>query len=143
MYNVSETVLPIYINGQCPIIKTCSDVTLNLSTNTQGDSKSDVFLCFDTKFKSLVYNKLLKEISIFKEYLPDITRKDWSSGLRRSASKHHEYAGYEFESHSRFFFLPIFSHSFHDFHEMKKVSIILLCILTSLIQLYSVITHAH
>ena len=32
MYNVSETVLPIYINGQCPIIKTCSDVTLNLSS---------------------------------------------------------------------------------------------------------------
>ena len=31
MYKVSETVLPIYINGQCPIIKTCSDVTLNLS----------------------------------------------------------------------------------------------------------------
>ena len=34
-YNVqcySETVLPIYINGQCPIIKTCSDVTLNLSS---------------------------------------------------------------------------------------------------------------
>ena len=29
MYKVSETVLPIYINGQCPIIKTCSDVTLN------------------------------------------------------------------------------------------------------------------
>ena len=32
MYNVSETILPIYINGQCPIIKTCSDVTLNLSS---------------------------------------------------------------------------------------------------------------
>ena len=32
MYEVSETVLPIYINGQCPIIKTCSDVTLNLSS---------------------------------------------------------------------------------------------------------------
>ena len=36
MYKVSETVLPIYINGQCPIIKTCSDVTLNLSSK---DSK--------------------------------------------------------------------------------------------------------
>ena len=32
MYKVSETVLPIYINGQCPIIKTCSGVTLNLSS---------------------------------------------------------------------------------------------------------------
>ena len=32
MYNISETVLPIYINGQCPIIKTCSDATLNLSS---------------------------------------------------------------------------------------------------------------
>ena len=32
MYKFSETVLPIYINGQCPIIKTCSDVTLNLSS---------------------------------------------------------------------------------------------------------------
>ena len=25
-------IIPIYINGQCPIIKTCSDVTLNLSS---------------------------------------------------------------------------------------------------------------
>ena len=32
MYNIGETVLPIYINGQYPIIKTCSDVTLNLSS---------------------------------------------------------------------------------------------------------------
>ena len=32
MYKVSETVLPIYINGQCPIFKTRSDVTLNLSS---------------------------------------------------------------------------------------------------------------
>ena len=37
MYNISETVLPIYINGQCPVIKTCSDVTLNLS------SKDNIF----------------------------------------------------------------------------------------------------
>ena len=42
-----------------------------------------------------------------------------------------------------YFFLPIFSHSFHDCREMKKVSIILLCILTCFIQLYSVIKHAH
>ena len=42
-----------------------------------------------------------------------------------------------------FFFLPIFSHSFHDCREMKKVSIILLCSLTCFIQLYSVIKHAH
>ena len=41
----------------------------------------------------------LKVISISKNNLSDITRKDWSGGLRRSASKHHEYAGYEFESH--------------------------------------------
>ena len=41
------------------------------------------------------------------------------------------------------FFLPIFSHSFHDCREMKKVSIILLCILTCFILLYSVIKHAH
>ena len=42
-----------------------------------------------------------------------------------------------------FFFLQIFWHSFHDCREMKKVSIILLCILTCLKQLYSVIKHAH
>ena len=42
-----------------------------------------------------------------------------------------------------FFQLPIFSHSFHDCREMKKVSIILLCILTFFIKLYSVIKHAH
>ena len=65
---------------------------------------------------------LLKVKLIPKNILSDITRKDWSSGLRRSASKHntYEYAGYEFESHSRFFFLPIFFPSFNDFHEMKK-----------------------
>ena len=60
-----------------------------------------------------MYNKLFEsDID-----LSDITRKDWSSGLRRSASKHHEYAGYEFESHSGFFLSPIFFNSFHDFHE--------------------------
>ena len=32
MNNIRETVLPTYINGQCPIIKTCSDVTFNLSS---------------------------------------------------------------------------------------------------------------
>ena len=42
-----------------------------------------------------------------------------------------------------FFFLPIFSLSFHNCREMKKLSIILLCILTYFIQLYSVIKHAH
>ena len=42
-----------------------------------------------------------------------------------------------------FFFIPIFSHSFHDCREMKKVSIILLCILTCFIQLYSVIKQTH
>ena len=40
MYKVSETVLPIYINGQCPIIKTCSDVTLNLSSKDSTHSYS-------------------------------------------------------------------------------------------------------
>ena len=40
-------------------------------------------------------------------------------------------------------FLPIFSLSFHDCREMKKVSNILLCILTCFIQHYSVIKHAH
>ena len=39
MYKVSETVLPIYINGQCPIIKTCSDVTLSLSSKDSTDLK--------------------------------------------------------------------------------------------------------
>ena len=46
MYNVSETVLPIYINGQCPIIKTCSDVTLNLSSkdSTNREPSEQLFL---------------------------------------------------------------------------------------------------
>ena len=43
MYKVSETVLPIYINGQCPIIKTCSDVTLNLSSK----DSTIKYLCHD------------------------------------------------------------------------------------------------
>ena len=110
-------------------------------TNKHGDSKSDVFLCFDTKFKSYAYHKLFEsDIDIIK-LLAGITRKDWSSGLRRSASLHREYSGCEFESRSRisfFFFLSIFSHSFHDYREMKKVSI-----LTCFIQLYSVIKRAH
>ena len=42
MYKVSETVLPISINGQCPIIKPCSDVTLNLSSK---DSNCSIFCC--------------------------------------------------------------------------------------------------
>ena len=49
MYKVSETVLPIYITRQCPIIKTCSDVTLNLSskdsTVVPAKSDSDVMIC--------------------------------------------------------------------------------------------------
>ena len=45
----------------------------------------------------------------------DIKRIFYLTSPGKSASKHHEYAGYEFESHSRFFFLQIFSHSFHDF----------------------------
>ena len=58
MYNVSETVLPIYINGQCPIIKTCSDVTLNLSSK---DSTGIIIVNFaefyqPNKYK---YNSLL------------------------------------------------------------------------------------
>ena len=51
MYKVSETVLPIYINGQRPIIKTCSDVTLNLSSK---DSKS-VNILFYIYFSSKTY----------------------------------------------------------------------------------------
>ena len=38
MYNTYETVLPIHINGQCPIIKTCSDVTFNLSSNDYSET---------------------------------------------------------------------------------------------------------
>ena len=59
-YNVqvSETVLPIYINGQCPIIKTCSDVTLNLSSK---DSISCILLLF-----TFVVNLRLVEINLLK-----------------------------------------------------------------------------
>ena len=45
---VSETVLPIYINGQCPIIKTCSDVTLNLSSK---DSRTNISSATDNYTK--------------------------------------------------------------------------------------------
>ena len=53
MYKVRETVLPIYINGQCPIIKTCSDVTLNLSS--KDSSKS---IMSDKKILALRRNSL-------------------------------------------------------------------------------------
>ena len=46
MYKVGETVLPIYINGQCPIIKTCSDVTLNLSSKDSMNIFSIFFIFF-------------------------------------------------------------------------------------------------
>ena len=64
MYKVSETVLPIYINGQCPIIKTCSDVTLNLSSKDsihtdienrfRTDCKQTLEICVKTFCKTLV-----------------------------------------------------------------------------------------
>ena len=72
-------------------------------TNKQGDSKSDVLLCFDTKFKSQVYNKLFESDIHIKRIFNLTSPGNLSSGLRRTASKHHENAGYEFESHSRFF----------------------------------------
>ena len=58
MYKVSETVLPIYINGQCPIIKTCSDVTLNLSSKDSSIAlqieHSSVFFKFYMEVTSFV-----------------------------------------------------------------------------------------
>ena len=48
MYKVSETVLPIDINGQCPIIKTCSDATLNLSSKDSNHTYH--ILCSLTSF---------------------------------------------------------------------------------------------
>ena len=32
MLTISEPVLPVYNNGQCPLTKTCYDVTFNLSS---------------------------------------------------------------------------------------------------------------
>ena len=63
MYKVSEIVLPIYINGQCPIIKTCSDVTLNLSSKDSKCrySEFNLKLCKKEKLGSL---KTLKHINI-------------------------------------------------------------------------------
>ena len=61
MYNVSETVLPIYINGQCPIIKTCSDVTLNLSSK---DSKLIETLSYNS-------NRSSRTLTIKHNYVED------------------------------------------------------------------------
>ena len=71
---------------------------------------------------------VLKVILISKDYLicHHHERLYWSSGLRRSALKHNDYAGCEFESRSRFFFSYQYFHTvFTIFDEMKKVSIIL------------------
>ena len=40
MYTISESLLPAYNNGQCPFIKTYSDVTFDLSSinSTMGES---------------------------------------------------------------------------------------------------------
>ena len=51
---VSETVLPIYINGQCPIIKTCSDITLNLSS--KDSSNGNVIHKAGVKFPNFSQN---------------------------------------------------------------------------------------
>ena len=53
MYKVSETVLPIYINGHSPIIKTCSDVTLNLSSKDSIVRQWDRIICFGQLLKDL------------------------------------------------------------------------------------------
>ena len=52
MYKVSETVLPIYINGQCPIIKTCSDVTVNLSSKDSSINMAYVQLIVIDPYRS-------------------------------------------------------------------------------------------
>ena len=58
MYKVSETVLPIYINRQCPIIKTCSDVTLNLS------SKDSTFYYASMNYKNMKNDKLVMAVYV-------------------------------------------------------------------------------
>ena len=73
MYKVSETVIPIYINGQCPVIKTCSDVTLNLSSK---DSSRD-FGCLLTTFANSVDpdqdpKRLTLVIVFLKEYFEKV-----------------------------------------------------------------------
>ena len=75
-------------------------------------------LILNSNLKCII--NFLKVILISKNILSDITRKDWSSGLRRSASKHHEYAGYEFESHSQFFFLTNIFPQFSRFSRNEK-----------------------
>ena len=62
MYKVSETVLPIYINGQCPIIKICSDVTLNLS------SKDNIPLL--DKKASLFKQEIFMQVRANERYIP-------------------------------------------------------------------------
>ena len=65
MYKASETVLPIYINGQCPIIKTCSDVTLNLSSK---DSTCNVFLASDADlFQTNIQCYVLLSVTFIKQ----------------------------------------------------------------------------
>ena len=49
-----------------------------------------------------MYHKLFEsDIDILHTYLFVTNRNYWSSGLRSNPSKHHEYAGYEFESRLR------------------------------------------
>ena len=68
MYKVSETVLPIYINGQCPIIKICSDVTLNLSSK---DSKLSNLIVYyyngKSKFVEIVLTRTDVNMCIEKD----------------------------------------------------------------------------
>ena len=70
MYNVSETVLPIYINGQCPIIKTRSVVTLNLSSK---DSNRCTIVCFDCQTSEASVRKFYRNdnlLLLLNEILP-------------------------------------------------------------------------
>ena len=76
MYKISETVLPIYINGQCPIIITCSDVTLNLSSKDSSfviGIKSDQYC-----HRSFPFNKMTKFVRVH------VSSFYWSRTTRRN-----------------------------------------------------------
>ena len=93
-----------------------------------------------------VYHKFFESnINIIKLYIRHSEERlvEWSKAHYFDVLIH-QYTSCEFESRLRFFFYFYYqySQSFHHFHEMKKVSIILLFILTRFIQLNSVITHA-
>ena len=112
-------------------------------TNKHGNSYSDALICFDTKFKSLVCQKLIQSDIDFVK----LSRYRHNEMLVEWSKVQYFYAPGVIQLRVRILLsIYIFFYNFYHFHKTKRVSMILLRILTSFIPIRyqrSVITYAH